>query len=66
MSSNDKSVNNLVNVNYTNKDFNAKREYRVLHDNDSKMCEKNASFNFKAVEACPYQRRVEKSRAPGL
>ena len=56
----DKYVQTLNNVNYSEKKFESNKEYDVLHNNDEKICAKHATFNFDAAQSCPMKSKSKK------
>jgi len=56
----DKYVQTLNNVNYSEDKFRSKQEYDVLYINDNKICEKHETFNFDAAQSCPMKKKSKK------
>jgi len=50
--SQDNAAQTLVNLNYTNNNFQPIQEYDLLYVTDEKLCTKNYPFNFEASKSC--------------
>lgn len=64
MSEENKYVQTLNNLNYSEDSFKENQEYDILHNNDDKICHKHETFSFEAVNSCQIKKvRKKKSKS---